>query len=133
MHALRRIHRTLVAGGLLVDVHPVPPGARVEAAGELLGRLDETDFLATVRATEARLEELVAEGLFRHEKRVEFDWVERFDSGEEALETVGEWEGYCVPPALAERMRAHRGPVDVRERVVSRALQRLSTTGRIYR
>ena len=59
--------------------------------------------------------------------------MERFDSGEEALETVGEWEGYRVPPALAESMRAHRGPVDVRERVVSRALQRLSTTGRIYR
>jgi hypothetical protein len=123
VNALRRIHRTLTPGGILLDIHPVPPEAAVEAQGTLLGRLDETDFLSTVRATEDRLEETVLEGLFEHEAELEFDWIERYDTGAEALETVSEWEGYRVPEALAERMRQATGPVDVRERITVRRLR----------
>jgi SAM-dependent methyltransferase len=115
--ALRQIHRALVPGGLLVDMHPIPPTTRVEVRGKSLGELDDTEFMALVAATEAPLAET---DLFAFEEEVEFDWLERFDSGEELIEAVSSWENTRVPARLAERVRELEGPVDIWERVVLR-------------
>ena len=118
MHALERIHRTLVPGGLLLDMHPVPPPARAEAGGEDLGAFDEGEFFATVRATERGLEEAVRRGL-------EFDERKRFDTAEDLLEAVESWDGFAAPPNLAKRIQAARPPVFIRQRVVLRRLRAL--------
>ncbi len=117
MHALRQIHRALVPGGLLVDMHPVPPSTRVEVRGESLGELDDAEFWEIVTATEAPLWEL---DLFALEDELEFDWLERFDSSEDLIEAISTWESSKIPPALAERARGVKGPIDIWERVVLR-------------
>ena len=117
MHALRRIHRALVPGGTLLDMHPIPPPTRAEARGESLGDFDDDEFWEIVRATEAPLEQ---GDLFMLEDQLEFDWLERFESAEELLEDVKEWEGCRIPPEVAARIREAEPPVDIWERVVLR-------------
>jgi hypothetical protein len=117
VHALRNVHEALIPGGTLLDMHPIPPSTRVERAGVSLGELEDAEFMELVAVTEAGLEET---GLFRLETELEFDWLERYESGAELLEDVKEWEGCRVPPAVAERVRAAEPPVDIWERVVLR-------------
>jgi hypothetical protein len=107
----------LVPGGLLVDIHPVPPAEQAEAAGHVLGRLDEREFFEIVRAGE---QALASCGVFELEAEVERDVCERFDTVEEFFEIVGEREGTRIPAQLASRIRAASPPIDLRERVVFR-------------
>ncbi|MGH2922259.1 MAG: hypothetical protein ACRDKU_09360, partial [Gaiellaceae bacterium] len=83
MHALRQVHKALVPGGILLDMHPVPPSTRAERAGESLGDFEDDEFMEIVAATEAGLAET---GLYTLDAELEFDWLERYDSGEELLE-----------------------------------------------
>jgi hypothetical protein len=117
VHALRNIHAALVPGGALVDIHPVPPAEQAEAAGEVLGRIDEDEFFALVGAAERKL---ASTGLFELEAEVERDIIERFETIEEFFEIVREREGVRIPAGLARRVRAARPPIDLRERVVFR-------------
>lgn len=120
MHALRRIHRALETGGILLDMHPIPPSTRAEVHGESLGDFDDAEFMETVRVTENGLEETVRAGLFVFERELEFDWLERYDSGEELIEEANDWDGCKVPQAVAERIRQADPPVDIWEHVVLR-------------
>jgi hypothetical protein len=120
VHALRRIHRGLVPGGILLDMHPVPPSARAEARGVSLGEFDDAEFFGTVAATEAALEETVHAGLFALETELAFDWLERFESGQELIEAASSWEGCRIPHSVADRIRRVEPPVDIWERVVLR-------------
>lgn len=117
MNALRKIHEALVPGGILLDMHPIPPSARAEVGGRSLGEFDDAKFFETVAATEAPLEQC---GLFVIEAEIEFDWLERYDSGEELLEDVKSWDGCRIPRGLAARVRSAKPPIDIWERVVLR-------------
>jgi hypothetical protein len=125
VNALSRIHKALVPGGVLLDLHPTVPFATAEAGGATLGRFDEREFVATVRATEAGMEEAVRIGLFEQERELRFDVLDRFEDADELLETVAEWDGFHIPKALARRIRAAPVPIDIRERVVLRRLRAL--------
>jgi hypothetical protein len=117
VHALRKIHEALVPGGVLLDMHPIPPSARAEVDGRSLGEFDDAEFWEIVAATEAPLE---ATDRFVCEAEIEFDWLERYDSGAALLEDVNSWEGCRVPRALARSIRKAEPPVDLWERVVLR-------------
>jgi hypothetical protein len=120
VHALRNVHEALVPGGILLDLHPVPPAEQAEAGGRVLGRLVEDEFFATVAAVESVLEEAVADGLFEPEVESETEVLERFDGVDEFFEIVGERAGATIPRRLARRIRAAVPPVWLRERVVLR-------------
>jgi SAM-dependent methyltransferase len=117
VHALRQIHRALVPGGILLDMHPVPPSTRAEVDGVSLGDFDDEEFFEVVRATERPLAETA---LFVLEDEIEFDYLERYDNGSELLEDVKSWEGCRVPRSLAKAIREAEPPVDIWERVVLR-------------
>jgi hypothetical protein len=117
VHALRTIHRALVPGGILLDMHPIPPSTRAQVRDEILGEFDDAEFLEIVRTTEGLL---AGSGLFALDAELEFDWLERFDSAEELLEDVALWEGCRTPRALAARIGEATPPIDVWERVVLR-------------
>jgi hypothetical protein len=87
-----------------------------------LGDFEDDEFWEIVRATEAPLEK---GDLFELESELEFDWLERFDSADELLEDVEEWEGCRIPPAVAQRIRDAEPPVDIWERVVLRRFRAL--------
>jgi len=120
VHALRRIHEALVPEGILLDMHPIPPSTRAEVGGRSLGEFDDSEFMDTVAQTEAALEQTVTEGLFVLETELEFDWLERFDSGEELIEDIESWGDVRIPEDLAARIRSAEPPVDLWERVVLR-------------
>ena len=122
MHALRQIHQALVPGGILLDMHPVPPSTRAEVQGMSLGEFDDAEFMQLVADGEAELER---SGLFAQESQVEFDYLERYDDGAEMLEDIREgWETCRVPSDLEKRIREADRPVDIWERVVLRRFSR---------
>jgi hypothetical protein len=121
VNALRKVHKALVPGGVLLDMHPVPPSARAEVDGRSLGEFEDAEFFGIVTATENLL---ATSGLFEPEAELHFDWLERYDSGDELLEDVKSWESCRVPRALAARIRKAEPPVDVWERVVLRRFSR---------
>lgn len=122
MHALRQIHQALVPGGVLLDMHPVPPPTRAEVQGTSLGEFDDAEFMQLVADGEAELER---SRLFAQESEVEFDYLERYDDGAEMLEDIREgWETCRVPSDLEKRIREADGPVDIWERVVLRRFSR---------
>ncbi len=98
-------------------MHPVPPSARAEVRGRSLGEFDDAEFFAIVAETEAPL----AKGdLFVQEAEIEFDWLERYDSGTDLVEDVKSWDGCRIPRALADRIREAPPPIDIWERVALR-------------
>jgi hypothetical protein len=120
VNALERIHRCLVRGGLLLDMHPVPPAARAVGREGDLGAFGEDEFFDVVRATEAGLDQLVRRGLFVPGAERTFESRERFDTATDLLETVAEWDGFVVPRELERRIRAAGTRLDITETVVLR-------------
>ena len=124
MNALRQIHQALVPGGVLLDMHPVPPSTRAEVHGKSLGEFDDAEFMQLVTDGEVELER---SGLFTRESEVEFDYLERYDEGAEMLEDIREsWETCRVPSELERRILEAEGPVDIWERVVLRRFRAVS-------
>ena len=118
MHALRQIHQALVPGGVLLDMHPVPPSTRAEVRGESLGEFDDAEFMRIVANAEAEIE---GGALFMRESEVEFDYLERYDDPAQLLEDIREgWDGCQIPAELEQRILAAEEPVDIWERVVLR-------------
>ena len=118
MHALRQIHQALVPGGVLLDMHPVPPSTRAEVRGVSLGEFDDAEFMQIVVNAEAEIER---RGLFTRESEVEFDYLERYDDPAQLLEDIREgWDGCQIPAELEKRILEAGVPVDIWERVVLR-------------
>ena len=113
MHALRRIHQALVPGGVLLDMHPVPPSTRAEVRGGEPRRVRRLRVQRLVADAERVLER---SGLFARESEVEFDYLESYDDPAQLLEDIDEgWDGCNVPPELegtdppGRRPRRHLG------------------------
>jgi len=118
VHALRQIHQAVVPGGVLLDLHPIPPSTRAEVDGRSLGEFDDAEFMQIVANAEAEIER---SGLFERESEVEFDYLERYDDPRQLLEDIKEgWEGCRIPSELEARILEADGPVDIWERVVLR-------------
>jgi hypothetical protein len=122
--ALNRIHAAVVPDGLLVDTQPVGLRSPVRVEGEPAGELEEDDWLETVAAVDAGLEEVIDAGLFelRHEER--YAIVHGFDSGTEALEVATGWAGTRVPKEVVERLETARGLVEIELQIRLRLLVR---------
>jgi SAM-dependent methyltransferase len=124
VHALRQIHQALIPGGVLLDMHPVPPATRAEVQGKSLGDFDDAEFMQIVADAEAEIER---GGLFTRQSEVEFDYLERYDDPAQLLEDITEgWEGCRIPPELEARIRETDGPIDIWEHVVLRRFRALT-------
>ncbi len=117
MNALRRIHRSLVPGGTLVDVHPSEPALRAESGGRVLGSFDGSQFFAEVAIAEGYID---GTGLWEREAEARFDVIQRCESGKEAVEYTLGYGGYTVPDEVGRRVLAAESPIDVREFAVVR-------------
>ncbi len=123
MNALRRIHRSLVRGGVLLDLQPMLVSAPVVNADGVLGRLDERSFRAVADRVNLALEETIRAALFAQDREVDLDVVHRFNGAPELLAEVGTWTGTTVPAALRRRLTGSRPPFDVHEGVRLRRLR----------
>lgn len=124
MHALRKLHTTLVPGGAIVDTQPVAARPVVSAAGVRLGALDGREWTAIVREIDDRVDETFAAGLFELRTEERLLVTEGFDEVEEALDEMSGWAGTRVPRRLAARIAAAEPPVIVEQKVRLRLLRR---------
>jgi hypothetical protein len=125
VHALRNVHRLLGDGGLVLDLHPIPPSIRVRAEGRDLGPLGARDFFRLVRRVEGELQKTVREGLFELENEVEFEAFERYPSLEDVFEMLEDWEEAHLSKRLLGRMRCSEPPFDFHYHLALRRYRRL--------
>jgi hypothetical protein len=122
VNVLRDTHRALHRGADVVDFHPTfPPWARVEAAGTVLGDLEEPEFPEQLRAAEAGMDEAVRLGLFRPVDQRTHELREHYEDADDLIDT---WED-IVSPELERRLRASSPPLDVVDKVVFRLYRTL--------
>jgi hypothetical protein len=107
-------------GGLLLDLHPIPPSMHAFSGERDLGVVDEREFFRAVRATERELRKTVASGLFTLEDGTELDVIERFDTVGELWETVDEWGDIHFSKRLRARVERADPPIDLHERLALR-------------
>lgn len=134
MHVLRRLHKALKPGGLLIDIHPQPEDPRVEivrAEGSVsVGAIDWTVDSREIRDARKRLARVIREGLFRLERRRWFDLAAYHES-------VDAWLAYRqerghtspIPDEVLRRARRElvpgEGRLAVIERIRASALRRV--------
>ena len=131
MHVLRNVHRSLVAGGLVLEIHPLGHDFPVRAGGRGLGFVDAREFSRIVAAMDAVLERTIAEGLFEDVRTARRHVAERFDDAADALEHAAGWENLRLPAAVRRRLSltADR-PVEFVETVAYRLLRKAPVSGR---
>jgi hypothetical protein len=115
VNALRRIHRGLVRGGILLDLQPTLANAPVVNADGELGRLDEREFRAFADRVNLKLEETISAGLFADEREVVVDLVHRFNGAADLVTEVATWTGTTVPAELVRGLELSKPPFDVHE------------------
>lgn len=122
---LRKLLRSLVPDGLVVDLLAVPPPEQVEVDGKAIGELDNSEFFARALPAAAGLDDLAAEGVLVHEHEERFPIVIRYSSGAELLEDVAQTEGTRVPADVARRVCPIAGAWGFRSNCLVRRFRRL--------
>jgi len=117
VHALRLLHRTLVPGGLALDLQPAPADSLVLAGG------DEREFQRRLAATAEGVEQALGEGLFAVEDEVWLDVVHRFPKAAELVAEASGWFGVRVPSAILPRLEVGHAPFEIVETCVLRRLR----------
>jgi hypothetical protein len=125
VNALQRIHRSLVPGGVLLDLQPALANAPVIACSGVLGRLDEREFRAFADRVNSLLQKTIIAGLFTPEREIVFTVVHRFNEAAQLLAEVKTWTGTTVPPTLLRRVKRSVPPFEVQEGARLRRLRPL--------
>jgi hypothetical protein len=122
---LRRLLRSLVPGGVVVDLLSVPPPERIEVGGEVVGELDGSAFFPRALAAAAGLGALVAEEALVHDHEERFSIFVRYPTGADLVEDVAQREYTRMPAALGRRVRAIAGPCEIRDSCLVRSFRKL--------
>jgi hypothetical protein len=122
VNALRKIHRALVPGGLLIDSQPVSAHPPVESGNGILGSLDMSEWAQTIAVIDGRAQQTIDDGLFDLERESRYVVTDEYDDGAEFVAVTRDWAGTDVGDAFAARVSREPGPVrlhqDVRLRVL---------------
>jgi hypothetical protein len=121
---LRRLHETLVPGGLVLDLRSILPSPRVESGGETLGKIDYSAWFERAERDAEALEVLVREGLLVPEQDFEHEIVVVYPSGPDLLTHADGWKLKRVPGSLGERLAALDRACRVRENCLARRLRK---------
>jgi hypothetical protein len=125
VHALRHVHRLVVPGGTVVDMHPVTE-EQVETRHGMVGVIREPVWIdVELPNSEAGLRSTIDEGLFELEAETEYDVLQHFDRPEELIDAKSDiLEGQ---DALVHAIRAAPPPLITRMHVVFRRLRVLAS------
>lgn len=134
VHALERIHHSLRAEGVLLDVHPQPENTRVEVwqqgRVEALGQVDDEEDIRDIRQARARLSVAERRGWFITERRRTFEMLDHYPSVDDWLERRA-WEGAAsiIPEGMLDSIRhllaTGGGEIIKREPIRASLLRRL--------
>ena len=119
MNALRNAHRMLVPQGIVLDLHPIPPNARVLVEGLDVGPVHEEEFFRNeLRPAERELRRVVREGLFEPLGRTRFDVDSWYEDARDLLGDLEEGGWGFVSQRVRGRILAAPGAAVLREPVV---------------
>jgi len=108
VHALETVHRQLVPGGRLIDIHPsgeAPPlFLRADSRQTLIGWLGETDYFIEYRQADRAVAEAVSAGLFSLEDHQEFMFETQAEDIGRLVEFLkANWSDAVLEERLSER------------------------------
>jgi hypothetical protein len=124
VHALRHVHKLLVQGGTLVDMHPVTEEQVETQRRGIIGVIREPDWVTVeLPNAEAALQTAIGERLYELEEETHYDVLQHFDEAEELIEAKKDL--LEEQEALERAIRAAMPPLMTRMRVVFRRLRTL--------
>ena len=123
MNALRKIHRALVPGSLVVDTQPVSAHPPVESENGTLGTLDMSEWARTIETIDRVVEQTVAGGLFELELERRFVVTDDYADGAELVAVTRDWAGTYVDDAFAELVGGERGRIRLHQDIRLRLLR----------
>lgn len=115
VYVLRRLLRSLVPGGVVVDLAAVPPDGVVEADDGVVGQLDESAFFPRAAASAFGLDDLVRLGVLAAGAELRFPVLIDYPSGADAVADVAERSYGRMPDELAAHVAGIPGAVRIRE------------------
>jgi hypothetical protein len=119
VNALRNVHRMLVPQGTLLDLHPVPPNARVLVDDVDVGPVHEEEFFrCDLRPAERELRRVVREGLFVPLRETRFSVDSRYEDPLDLIADLDDDDWGCLSGRVRRRISAAPGPVVLREPVI---------------
>lgn len=112
VHALQEIWRTLIPGGLLIDLRPVSVGLPLEVvSGDdvwVAGALDDSPGIPDDEAANDAIARLDLDGWYDLERSATFDLLTYWDSLDEMEKYATEnWKGNVILPANVIRKAAY--------------------------
>jgi hypothetical protein len=122
---LRQVLRSLVTGGVVVDLASVPPPEQVQVDGIAIGELDNSAFFARALPALRGLDALAAEGVLAQEHEEQFPVFVRYPNGAELVDDVVEREYTRMPVALGRRVREIERPCALRDNCLVRRFLKL--------
>jgi hypothetical protein len=123
VNALRKIHRALVPGGLVIDTQPVSRHPPVESGSGMLGTLDMSEWSRTIAAIDGLVQQTIDRGLFDLERETRYVVTDEYDGGAEFVAVTRDWAGTNVSDALAARVSRERRRVRLHQDVRLRLLR----------
>jgi hypothetical protein len=117
--ALKRAHRLLEPGGVVIDVHPTAADASVEVGAVRTGRVDAGDAPGRHAAAARALTAVVDAGLFAIDRTHRFTFYTYGDSVDELRDYIeGNWRNATMDDDTVRRTReALRADPSARPRV----------------
>ena len=123
MNALRKIHRALVPGGLVIDTQPVSAHPPVESGSGMLGTLDMSEWARTIATIDGLVQQTIGQGLFDLQRESRYVVTDEYDDGAEFVAVTRDWAGTNVSEALAARVGPEQGRVRLHQDVSVRLLR----------
>jgi hypothetical protein len=111
VNALRKIHRALVPGGLVIDTQPLSAHPPIESGSGMLGALDMSGWARTIATIDGLVEQTIGQGLFDLEHESRYVVTDDYDDGAEFVAVTRGWAGTNVSEALAARVGPEQGRV----------------------
>jgi hypothetical protein len=122
VNALRKIHRALVPGGLVIDTQPVSAHPPVESGSGMLGTLDMSEWARTIATIDGLVQQTIDRGLFDLERESRYVVTDEYDDGAEFVTVTREWAGTMVHDAVAGLVGAQSQPVRLHQEIRLRLL-----------
>ena len=123
MNALRKIHRALVPGSLVLDSQPVSAHPPIESHNGMLGSLDMSEWARTIATIDRLVEQTIDEALFDLERESRYVVIDECDDGAEFVAATRDWAGTHLSDALAARVGREQGRVRLQQDVRLRVLR----------
>jgi hypothetical protein len=123
VNALRKLHRALVPGGLVIDTQPLSAHPPIESLSCRLGTLDMSEWARTIATIDGRVQQAIDLGLFDLERESRYVVTDEYEDGAGFVTVTREWAGTDVSDALAARVSPEQGRVRLHQDVRMRLLR----------